>query len=70
MDEVLENMPCMPAVLVPHDIYHEDWIRLMTVRSLSSNAESRSGRMLTLTAHAGSQHGVVGHHAHAAVPNG
>ena len=32
MDELLEHMPRMPAVLVPHDVYHEDWIRLMTVR--------------------------------------
>ena len=40
MDEVLENMPRMPAVLVPHDVYHEDWIRLMTVCSLSSNSEA------------------------------
>ena len=32
LDEMLESMPRMPAVLVPHDVYHEDWIRLMTVR--------------------------------------
>ncbi|KAI9067660.1 hypothetical protein FKP32DRAFT_1672946 [Trametes sanguinea] len=29
MDELLEAIPRMPAVLVPHDVYHEDWIRLM-----------------------------------------
>ena len=32
LDEVMEAMPRMPAVLVPHDVYHDDWIRLMTVR--------------------------------------
>lgn len=31
MDEFLENIPRMPLVLVPHDVYHEDWIRLMNV---------------------------------------
>ncbi|PIL36851.1 hypothetical protein GSI_00541 [Ganoderma sinense ZZ0214-1] len=30
MDDFLEQMPRMPAVLMPHDVYHEDWIRLMT----------------------------------------
>ncbi|KAI1788993.1 hypothetical protein LXA43DRAFT_599309 [Ganoderma leucocontextum] len=29
MDDFLEQMLRMPAVLVPHDVYHEDWIRLM-----------------------------------------
>ncbi|KAI0676956.1 hypothetical protein C8Q78DRAFT_1179942 [Trametes maxima] len=29
LDGLLETMPRMPAVLVPHDVYHEDWIRLM-----------------------------------------
>ncbi|KAI0356544.1 hypothetical protein OH77DRAFT_1503505 [Trametes cingulata] len=29
MDELLDAIPRMPAVLVPHDVYHEDWIRLM-----------------------------------------
>ncbi|KAI0370181.1 hypothetical protein BV20DRAFT_1052526 [Pilatotrama ljubarskyi] len=29
MDELLDVIPRMPAVLVPHDVYHEDWIRLM-----------------------------------------
>ncbi len=32
LDELLEHLPRMPAVLMPHDVYHEDWIRLMTVR--------------------------------------
>lgn len=34
MDDFFENIPRMPLVLVPHDVYHEDWIRLMTVRLL------------------------------------
>ncbi|KZT72679.1 hypothetical protein DAEQUDRAFT_595388 [Daedalea quercina L-15889] len=29
MDDFLEVIPRMPLVLVPHDVYHEDWIRLM-----------------------------------------
>ena len=32
MDGFYENIPRMPAALVPHDVYHEDWIRMMTVR--------------------------------------
>lgn len=31
MDDFLDQVPRMPAVLMPHDVYHEDWIRLMTV---------------------------------------
>lgn len=31
MDEFLEYMPRMPLVLQPHDVFHEDWIRLMQV---------------------------------------
>lgn len=31
MDDLLETTPRMPAVLMPHDVYHEDWIRLMNV---------------------------------------
>jgi len=27
MDDFYETMPKMPKVLVPHDVYHEDWIR-------------------------------------------
>ena len=32
MDDYYENMPRMPKVLVPHDVYHEDWIRFNQVR--------------------------------------
>ncbi|KAI0723020.1 hypothetical protein C8Q76DRAFT_691598 [Earliella scabrosa] len=35
LDELLEGMPRMPAVLMPHDVYHEDWIRLMTDLSMA-----------------------------------
>lgn len=31
MDDYYENMPRMPKVLVPHDVYHEDWIRFNQV---------------------------------------
>ena len=31
MDDFYENMPRMPKVLVPHDVYHEDWIRFIQV---------------------------------------
>lgn len=31
MDDFYEVIPRMPLVLVTHDVYHEDWIRLMTV---------------------------------------
>ncbi|KAI0080703.1 hypothetical protein K474DRAFT_1657513, partial [Panus rudis PR-1116 ss-1] len=31
MDDFFENIPRMPLVLVTHDVYHEDWIRFMTV---------------------------------------
>lgn len=34
MDDFYENMPRMPKVLVPHDVYHEDWIRFIQVNSL------------------------------------
>jgi len=27
MDDFYETVPRMPKVLVPHDVYHEDWIR-------------------------------------------
>lgn len=33
MDDFYENMPRMPKVLVPHDVYHEDWIRFIQVSS-------------------------------------
>ena len=29
MDDLMENIPRMPAVLSTHDVYHEDWIRFM-----------------------------------------
>jgi len=29
MDDLMETMPRMPAVLTTHDVYHEDWIRFM-----------------------------------------
>jgi hypothetical protein len=31
MDDFYDNMPKMPMVLVPHDVYHEDWIRFIQV---------------------------------------
>jgi hypothetical protein len=34
MEDFLDHIPRMPSVLVPHDVYHDDWIRLMTVRVL------------------------------------
>ena len=34
MDDFYENMPKMPMVLVPHDVYHEDWIRFIQVGCL------------------------------------
>jgi hypothetical protein len=33
MEDFYENMPRMPKVLVPHDVYHEDWIRFIQVRA-------------------------------------
>ena len=36
MEDFFENIPRMPLVLVPHDVYHEDWIRLMTVSLLAA----------------------------------
>jgi hypothetical protein len=29
MDDFVNNVPRMPLVLQPHDVYHEDWIRFM-----------------------------------------
>ena len=34
MDDFYDNMPRMPKVLVPHDVYHEDWIRFIQVGRL------------------------------------
>lgn len=31
MDDFAGQVPRMPAVLQPHDVYHEDWIRIMQV---------------------------------------
>lgn len=36
LDDIVDQMPRMPMVLVPHDIFHQDWIRFMTVRWLST----------------------------------
>jgi len=35
MDEFERNLPKMPLVMQTHDVYHEDWIRLMTDLSLA-----------------------------------
>jgi len=35
MDDFLEVIPRMPLVLVPHDVYHEDWIRFMNDLAMS-----------------------------------
>ncbi|EMD40458.1 hypothetical protein CERSUDRAFT_102851 [Gelatoporia subvermispora B] len=40
MDDFLQVIPRMPLVLVPHDVYHEDWIRFVNDLSMSW-----SGRM-------------------------
>ena len=29
MDDLMENLPRMPAVLMTHDVYHQDWIRFI-----------------------------------------
>jgi hypothetical protein len=39
MDDFYETMPRMPKVLVPHDVYHEDWIRFMQVTRLYTPAQ-------------------------------
>lgn len=44
MDDFYDNIPRMPLVLVQHDVYHEDWIRLMTVRLLSFDIVLDSSR--------------------------
>jgi hypothetical protein len=31
MDDFYDNMPKMLKVLMPHDVYHEDWIRFIQV---------------------------------------
>jgi len=30
MDDFFDNVPRMPQILLPHDVYHEDWIRFST----------------------------------------
>jgi len=35
MDAFLDNIPKMPLVLQPHDVYHSDWIRFMQDLALS-----------------------------------
>ena len=48
MDDFYENMPRMPKVLVPHDVYHEDWIRFISVSFLVPSAKEFFGyRSLT-----------------------
>jgi hypothetical protein len=36
MDSFLDIIPRMPLVLQPHDVFHEDWIRLMQVGPIHS----------------------------------
>lgn len=56
MDDFYENMPRMPKVLVPHDVYHEDWIRFIQDLALSwagklpSNDPNRASRPSQVTA--------------------
>lgn len=40
MDDFFDTMPRMPLVLVPHDVYHEDWIRFMQVRRPSLHSQN------------------------------
>lgn len=42
MDDFYDNIPRMPMVLVPHDVYHEDWIRLCQVGLLPPPFPSRA----------------------------
>lgn len=35
MDDFFEQIPRMPLVLVPHDVYHDDWIRMMSDLALA-----------------------------------
>lgn len=41
MDDFLEHIPRMPMVLKPHDVYVEDWSRLMEVRHLQRRGLAR-----------------------------
>lgn len=29
LEDLYDQVPRMPSVLVPHDVYHEDWVRMM-----------------------------------------
>lgn len=56
MDDFIDHIPRMPLVLQPHDVYHEDWIRMMQVwlymaslltihlKSISAGPIARLGR--------------------------
>jgi hypothetical protein len=46
MDDFYENMPRMPKVLVPHDVYHEDWIRFIQVGCPLRPASSASNSVV------------------------
>jgi len=56
MDDFYENMPRMPKVLVPHDVYHEDWIRfiqdlaLAWAAKLPTSDQNRPSRPSAVTA--------------------
>ncbi|KAI9507710.1 hypothetical protein F5148DRAFT_1202727 [Russula earlei] len=56
MDDFYENMPRMPKVLVPHDVYHEDWIRfiqdiaLAWAGKLPTTSPDRASRPSVVTA--------------------
>jgi hypothetical protein len=56
MDDFYDNIPRMPMVLVPHDVYHEDWIRLCQDLALAWGGKlptvdpSRGSRPSTVTA--------------------
>lgn len=53
MDDFYENMPRMPKVLVPHDVYHEDWIRFIQVRFLVLSANNVLGSFIDETSFEG-----------------
>ncbi|KAI0303193.1 hypothetical protein BC826DRAFT_965764 [Russula brevipes] len=56
MDDFYDNMPRMPKMLVPHDCYHEDWIRFIQdlamawAGKLPTADASRSSRSSVVTA--------------------
>ncbi|KAI0309654.1 hypothetical protein OF83DRAFT_1179372 [Amylostereum chailletii] len=51
MEDFYDNLPPMPLVLVPHDVYHPDWIRFMEDLALAwagklpANGASRRSQM-------------------------